>query len=56
MNVSEVSVDEKKSIEEFVKIALQLYSTNPRLFEGYKNRMIGAVEVEKLLKSKKIAN
>ncbi|WP_338631112.1 hypothetical protein [Clostridium baratii] len=46
---------EKKDVREFVKIAMQLHSTNPKLFEGYKNRMIGAIEVQKLLKEKEVS-
>ena len=46
---------EKKDVKDFVKIALQLRSINPKLFEGYKNRMMGAVEVQKLLNKKEIS-
>ena len=42
----------KKEAKEFVEIALELRCINPNLFEGYKNRMIGAIEVQKLLESK----
>lgn len=44
-------MEEKKDVREFVKIASQLKSINPKLFEGYKNRMIGAIEVQKLLQN-----
>ncbi len=46
-------MEEKKDVREFVKVALQLHSINPKLFEGYKNRMIGAIEVQKMLEGKK---
>lgn len=46
-------MDEKKDVRDFIKIALELHSINPKLFEGYKNRMIGAIEVQKLLEDKK---
>lgn len=45
----------KEGTKEFVKIALELHSINPKLFEGYKNRMIGAIEVQKLLQSKEVS-
>ncbi len=48
-------MEEKKDVKEFVKIALQLHSLNPKLFEGYKNRMIGAIEVQKLLQNKEVS-
>lgn len=48
-------MEEKKDVKEFVKIALQLNSINPKLFEGYKNRMIGAIEVQKLLQNKEVS-
>lgn len=44
----------KKDTKEFTKIALELYSINPKLFEIYKNRMMGAVEVQKLMENKDI--
>lgn len=46
---------EKEDVREFVKIAIRLQTISPKLFEGYKNRMIGAIEVQKLLKEKEVS-
>lgn len=45
----------KKDIKEFVNLALELNSINPKLFESYKNRMLGAIEVQKLLQNKEVS-
>ncbi|MDM8129431.1 hypothetical protein QUV80_13300, partial [Paraclostridium benzoelyticum] len=42
---------EKEDFKEFIKIALELKNSNKEVFEGYKNRMLGAIEVQKLAKS-----
>lgn len=42
---------EKEDFKEFIKIALELKNSNKEVFEGYKNRMLGAIEIQKLAKS-----
>ncbi|WGX77563.1 hypothetical protein QJS64_20340 (plasmid) [Paraclostridium bifermentans] len=42
---------EKEDFKEFIKIALELKNRNKEVFEGYKNRMLGAVEVQRLSES-----
>lgn len=44
----------KKDIKEFIKIALKLHSVNPELFKGYKNRMLGAIEVQKIIQEQEL--
>lgn len=41
----------KDDLKDFLKIALELKSNNEVLYEGYKNRMIGALEAQKILKN-----
>ena len=47
--------DIEKDVREFVNLAIELNAINPKLFEGYKNRIIGAIEVQKLFNKKEIS-
>ena len=40
---------QKEDLKDFLKIASELKASNEKLYEGYKNRMIGALEVQKIL-------
>lgn len=42
-------IQQKEDLKDFLKIASELKASNEKLYEGYKNRMIGALEVQKIL-------
>lgn len=42
-------LQQKEDLKDFLKIASELKASNEKLYEGYKNRMIGALEVQKIL-------
>ncbi len=44
--------NEKQDIKDFIKIASELKNVNQNIYECYKNRMIGALEIYKVLKNK----
>ncbi|WP_158645305.1 hypothetical protein [Paraclostridium sordellii] len=50
MSLSKKSIEEKNDLKDFLKIASELKANNKILYEGYKNRMIGALEAQKILK------
>lgn len=46
---------EKLDAKEFARLAVELHSINPKLFEKYTDRMIGAVEAQKILEKKEVS-
>lgn len=48
-------ISEKLDVKEFTKLAIEFHSINPKLFEKYTDRMIGAVEAQKMLEKKEVS-